>query len=160
VVSVTAAEDYGDWIEKQWGERGLPPIDFARPHEVDEDLFDELLIFYMADPVNEYRPPRRYLPAQRIVEFWSGTAQFSDVWDGAPACFRCHDQASRWGDLERAHLVTRIHGGLDVAGNLVMLCGLCHRVMPRFWPGEYELALWWAGARAPWEPDWVSPFPS
>jgi hypothetical protein len=58
---------------------------------------------------------------------------------GEPSCYAC----GWWMGLERAHLIDRVFGGLDLACNLVPLCHDCHREMPSFRPGEESEALAW-----------------
>jgi hypothetical protein len=74
---------------------------------------------------------------------------------GEPFCFKCQWVApvedgtplSAWKKasafLDRAHLVTRSHGGLDLECNLVPLCERCHLSQPDFLPGDEDQALRW-----------------
>lgn len=89
------------------------------------------------------RPPRRMPPAHRVAAFWAAQDGPFIVDHSVPQCFRCGIYVSEWRVLQRAHLVDRWAGGLDHEANLVMLCALCHRVMPVFLPGEDERARRW-----------------
>ena len=71
-----------------------------------------------------------------------------------PYCYRCGyvfrfvpalSPEGRWNaaELERAHLVDRIRGGLDGPQNLMPLCHRCHKIMPSFDPGEGPDAMAW-----------------
>lgn len=71
---------------------------------------------------------------------------------GEPCCFACgwysehwdkHTARASWerATLERAHIVPASLGGPDVAENLVLLCGPCHKESPD-WPDPTEMARW------------------
>lgn len=75
-------------------------------------------------------------------------ARIAAWWNlGGPECFRCGwtRRGWTWADnaLQRAHLIDRCRGGLDLEPNLVPLCEPCHRTMPPFGPGEEAGALAW-----------------
>jgi 5-methylcytosine-specific restriction endonuclease McrA len=88
------------------------------------------------------RPARRMPTLRAIARHW-------DLGDH-PACFRCGDEppVEGWGNahgwLERAHLIDRWAGGLDLVTNIVPLCPRCHRRQPIFEPGDEDAALTWA----------------
>lgn len=95
------------------------------------------------------RPGRRMPSAARIAEYWEdrfadGSGPFVVDW-GEPSCFGCDRMVRAFSTryLERAHLVDRCRDGLDGEQNLVLLCGLCHALMPSFGPGEGDEALAW-----------------
>jgi len=88
------------------------------------------------------RPPRRTTAPHLIARHWVGRGVF-DVDVDNPACFRCRRQVSSWKQLERAHLVDRCAGGLDIPSNIAMLCWRCHGTMPPFGNGEGEDAIQW-----------------
>lgn len=145
VVRYPGLRGYRNWIADDWHRRALSPFDFEDPQVLDEQSWRELVAYLVAD-TTDYRPPRRGIEPKSIVAHWCGSATYPDVHEGRPACFRCRTPRYAWHELDRAHLATRAYGGLDVPGNLVMLCLDCHVVMPRYWPEEYQRALWWTGA--------------
>lgn len=92
------------------------------------------------------RPPRRMRAAKKIAEYWEGRETFFvDLND--PRCFGCFRRVAAWSELERAHLVDRFLGGLDLESNLAMICHSCHRVMPMFEIDEGQEAINWVLSR-------------
>src|ERR1035438_3066393 len=95
-----------------------------------------------------------------IVQYWHSQEDFGVPDIARPHCFACerpipfdesHSLAARWNRstpyLDRAHLVDRIHNGLDGPQNLMPMCRWpCHKLMPQFYGTEP------AGARPI---DWV-----
>ena len=80
------------------------------------------------------RPPRKMPSAWSVVDRWM---------HGYPRCFRCGWEGDRPSDIERAHVIDRVKGGLDTLDNLRPLCHECHRLQPSFGPGDEEMALTW-----------------
>jgi hypothetical protein len=110
----------------------------------------------MIDP---RRPARKYPGVWTLVCYWQDRDPCPFIvgtWTEAN-CFACQRPAptnhenslprDNWnralGWLERAHLVTRMYGGLDDPANVVPLCFTCHRIMPDFPPAEWEKAIKW-----------------
>ncbi len=86
------------------------------------------------------RPKRRYVSLSRI-------ARWHDLGD-MPYCVKCeYCEGTTWqsaqGWLERAHIIDRTYGGLDIEPNLLPLCAHCHRHQPAFKNGEEAEALAW-----------------
>lgn len=111
------------------------------------------------------RPDRKMPTLFACAEYWAERLQpEADRWPrvrfdvalAEPFCFRCGWLApveeegptkTRWAKatpyLDRAHLIDRFQGGLDVVANIIPLCHLCHRVMGMFEPGkETEVFAW------------------
>lgn len=57
-------------------------------------------------------------------------------------CVRCGCRHN----IDRAHVVDRMLGGLDHVGNLRPLCESCHRLQPSFGPEEVDQAVAWFSA--------------
>jgi 5-methylcytosine-specific restriction endonuclease McrA len=90
------------------------------------------------------RPGRRMPSIKKILAYWERLSDNPfEIHPATPACFRCGLEVDQWNWLERAHLVDRWLGGLDNEANLVMLCRLCHRLMPMFEIGQVADALEW-----------------
>jgi 5-methylcytosine-specific restriction endonuclease McrA len=96
------------------------------------------------------RRPNRQVPApHKVAAWWAEHPGVFDVDPQRPECFRCKAPGRAWRcgyqsvSLERAHLVDRIRGGLDHAGNLAVLCHHCHVQMPSFGNGEWFDAVTW-----------------
>lgn len=89
------------------------------------------------------RPGRRMPSAKRIAGYWYDHPGTFDVDPVTPECFRFRLGVESWGRLERAHLVDRWCGGLDLEPNLAMLCVLCHRIMPMFLIDQVAEAISW-----------------
>ena len=90
------------------------------------------------------RPERSLKPAGVIAKYW---AEKRDTFPNVDAknrkCFGCGLKVPSWRSLDRAHLVDRMHDGLDVEPNIAMLCIYCHNVMPSFKAGEGQAAIDW-----------------
>jgi hypothetical protein len=85
-----------------------------------------------------------------IVQYWHSQEDFGVPDIARPHCFACerpipfdesHSLAARWNRstpyLDRAHLVDRIHNGLDGPQNLMPMCRWpCHKLMPQFYGTE------------------------
>ena len=76
--------------------------------------------------------PRRMPSRRSIWVHWKPKV-------GTPSekvCFLCEYNAGEH-NLDRAHMVARCCGGADDVENLLLLCGLCHRIteyfLPRHW---------------------------
>lgn len=105
------------------------------------------------------RPGRRSIRPWVIAEQWRERLTSSRMIGlGEPYCFRCwwmvprvllrgEDVPSLWNAagslLDKCHLIDRAEGGLDVPANMVMMCRVCHRAQPAFFPGEEDLAIDW-----------------
>jgi hypothetical protein len=87
------------------------------------------------------RPPRISCDPRRVVAYWHARGEPFPVDLDWPACFACGREVTAWRQLERAHLIDRICDGLDGPQNLVMLCSLCHRMMPVHRPGQEDAAF-------------------
>jgi 5-methylcytosine-specific restriction endonuclease McrA len=106
------------------------------------------------------RPGRRMPTWQAIQRYWyrqeRGWVGFGQCDPGEPTCYRCgwwcmrDDKRSEADGLERAHLVDRCFGGLDIEPNLVLLCSTCHRSMPSFEPGDEHKAIEWVETGTYW----------
>lgn len=90
------------------------------------------------------RPTRRMPTLIKVAQF-HGLAL-------PPACVRCGytPGVATWreaaGHLERAHVIDRGYGGLDLLCNILPLCPPCHRAQPIFRPADRSEALAWFGA--------------
>lgn len=112
-------------------------------------------------------PRSRKMPSARAIHSWWANNRFHEwaVWFkqvdlGEPSCYRC----GRWGDmgtqerndvdefagLERAHVVDRCRGGLDVEPNLILLCSRCHRSMPEVSELDADVAFRWVVGGESW----------
>jgi HNH endonuclease len=93
-----------------------------------------------------------------VVSYWLPQEVF-EIDPYQPGCFICGLEDSRhcrygeadqprqrWlkvgGGLQRAHLVARFKGGPDAVENLIMLCQMCHKMMPNF--ADRQAAIDWA----------------
>lgn len=85
--------------------------------------------------------PKRKMPT------WVRIARHLGIYDDVPACFHCglafwdYEWGTVGGRLERAHVIDRFTGGLDVESNIRPLCPWCHKLQPMFEPGQEEEAL-------------------
>lgn len=90
--------------------------------------------------------PRRQMPTLRKIGRHHGIPH--DI------CSRCRfapedddHGPSFW--LQRAHIIDRHYGGLDIPANLAPLCSVCHALQPSFQPGDEARALTWFRLPAP-----------
>jgi 5-methylcytosine-specific restriction endonuclease McrA len=101
------------------------------------------------------RPGRKMPTPQQIHRYWAynqfehWAKTFTQCDLGEPSCYGCtwYSQDGDWIGLERAHLIDRMHGGLDLECNLVLLCKPCHHDMPSFVPGTELAAFEWVRRR-------------
>jgi HNH endonuclease len=94
-----------------------------------------------------------------IVSYWVQQGGF-DVELDDPHCFACGlcqptatangPVAARWNaaPLDRAHLQDHAQGGPEHVSNLVLLCRLCHKLMPMF--QDRDKAITWVLGGCPW----------
>lgn len=99
------------------------------------------------------RPPRKMPLGRQIAEYWQHLGAPFHIDADVPQCFCCRRVSTDWRDFDRAHLVDRQLGGLDLEANLAMLCPRpCHTLMPVFEIDEWEKAIQWV-ARQGWVSD-------
>lgn len=86
------------------------------------------------------RPPRRTPTHMKIAKYHNITI---------PQCMRCgwYPPTTDWKEahkyLQRAHIIDRVYGGLDLPANMAPLCVPCHDRQPSWEPGHEALALSW-----------------
>jgi hypothetical protein len=105
---------------------------------------DEVAEYAASSSFRFHRPARRMPSVITIARHWAARDTFTVDLDH-PHCFGCRVETDAWSNsfYERAHLVDRVWGGLDHAGNLALLCATCHRGMPTFDVDEGEAAIEW-----------------
>lgn len=108
--------------------------------------------------VNQQRPGRRMPSIKAIFQYWDErdfdafpevlgllaevTAFAKDEQEAKQACWGC---GATDRDIDRAHLLARVYGGLDNCANLAILCRKCHEQQPDM---GFETAAMWINRRA------------
>lgn len=114
----------------------------------------------MTEPGTVSSRDRTFVHISDVIEFWRHQdvdwLRASRLGWGEPFCFACGwlprvidgkpgswEMAGKW--LDKAHLQDHVVSGDDSARNLVMMCHLCHSIMPEF--DDRDLALAWVRDR-------------